>query len=405
MEATPRYRIEDCDVAGPLHPIKLDEIEHGLGIIVRRKGVPCGFVLRDCKPGALLTPDVLGQWIATEAGNLLIEQSIVDELQSPGKAALSPSLTVAICTRDRPDVLDRCLESLKVFSEQGAVDVLVVDNAPPSGRTADLVRRHPFARYTVEEKPGLDFARNRAWREATSDWVAYLDDDVVVDGGWLEGFRQALADNPDAGGMAGLVLPWKLDTEAEILFEKRGGFRRGFVFRRYGLRLIGNALHPTGAGIFGTGCNMAFRRDVLAELGGFDEALDTGRPLPGGGDLDIFYRVVKAGRPFLYSPAFLVRHEHRKDLVALRRQYYTWGLGLMAYVGKHLRLGGDRDRFRKLIRWWFRHQIHQLRECLRGRHVLPCSMLLAELWGACIGICWEYERSMRRVEKIRNHFR
>lgn len=393
-------------MASPLQPILLGEDENGLGIIVRRNGVPCGFVLRECKNGASITPEVLGQWIASETGSFLVEQAIVDELQPAGNEGLSSSLTVAICTRDRPDVLDRCLESLKILFEDKAIEVLVVDNAPPNGKTADLMRRHPLVRYTVEEKPGLDFARNRAWREATSDWVAYLDDDVVVDAGWFKGFREALADNPDAGGMAGLVLPWKLDTEAEILFEKRGGFRRGFAFRRYGQHLPGNSLHPTGAGIFGTGCNMAFRRDVLAKLGGFDEALDTGRPLPGGGDLDIFYRVVRAGYPFLYSPTFLVRHEHRKDLTALRRQYYTWGLGLMAYVGKHLRPGGsDQDLFRKLIRWWFRNQVHQLRDCVRGRHVLPCSMLLAELLGGCAGICWEYERSMRRVERIRSQYR
>jgi hypothetical protein len=39
---------------------------------------------------------------------------------------------------------------------------------------------------------------------------------------------------------------------------------------------------------------MILRRDLLLEIGGFDEALDTGKPLPGGGDLDIFYRVIRA---------------------------------------------------------------------------------------------------------------
>ena len=43
---------------------------------------------------------------------------------------------------------------------------------------------------------------------------------------------------------------------------------------------------------------MAFRRGVLLELGGFDEALDTGRPLPGGGDLDMYYRIFGLGTPW-----------------------------------------------------------------------------------------------------------
>ena len=86
-----------------------------------------------------------------------------------------------------------------------------------------------------------------------------------------------------------------------------------------------------------TGCNMAFRRDVLLEIGGFDEALDTGAPLPGGGDLDIFYRIIRAGYVLVYEPSYMVFHEHRESVSALRRQYYTWGLGLMAFVEKSYR--------------------------------------------------------------------
>ena len=381
----------------------LDPEESGLGLILRRSGLPIGFILRSCDPGTTLATDVLGEWIAQELGSRLVEDAIVDELQLP-PAALPPlSLTVAICTRDHPDLLARCLDSLRALSVHHSIEILVVDNAPPDGKTADVVRGYPAVRYTVEPRPGLDFARNHAWQQATTTWVAYLDDDVVVDAGWVRGFQTALAENPDAAALTGLVLPWKLDTSAEIFFEKRGGFRRGFDLRRYRRRLSGNLLYPAGAGVFGTGANMAFRRDALASLGGFDEALDTGRPLPGGGDLDIYFRVVEAGHPLIYAPAFLVRHEHRKDEAALRHQYYTWGLGLMAYVGKHLRPGGEhRPLFRQLARWWFRQQLRQVKECLRGRHVLPCSMLLAELLGGCVGLCWEYERSQRRVAKIRS---
>ena len=52
--------------------------------------------------------------------------------------------------------------------------------------------------------------------------------------------------------------------------------------------LSGNPLYPCGSGIFGAGCNMAFKREVLLKLGGFDEALDTGAPLPGGGRFRYF---------------------------------------------------------------------------------------------------------------------
>jgi GT2 family glycosyltransferase len=257
-------------------------------------------------------------------------------------------------------------------------------------------------RYCLELRPGLDFARNLAWMEASGELIAYLDDDVVVDAGWLAGLREAWEENPDAVAFTGLVMPLKLDTPARVLFERGNGFRRGFDKKRFGSVLPGNPLYPCGPGIFGTGCNMAFRRDVLRALGGFDEALDTGAPLPGGGDLDIFYRIIRAGHVLVYEPSYMVFHEHRASMSALRRQYYTWGLGLMAFVGKNCRNNrSQRDQFRRLLIWWLDDQISQLKKAFRRRQGLQLSMNLAELCGALIGIFGEYSRSLRRVAAIR----
>jgi hypothetical protein len=119
---------------------------------------------------------------------------------------------------------------------------------------------------------------------------------------------------------------------------------------------------------------MAFRRDVLRELGGFDDALDTGASLPGGGDLEMFYRVIRAGGVLVYEPSYMVFHEHRHSETDLQRQYFTWGLGFMAFVGKHLHGNGKyEDRFRSLARWWARDQLRQLKASLRGRYPLPTN--------------------------------
>lgn len=386
----------------PLPAITLSPGETGLGLLVRRKGRPIGYILREATAGERLMPERLAEWIGKETGQKILEETIMEELAPAVPASEPPPLTVAICTRAHADLLARCLESLRPLQAAHRFEILVVDNAPPDDATERLVRKWPTVRYTQEPRPGLDFARNRAWREAAGEWVAYLDDDATVDVGWYAGLCDAWRENPDAGAVTGLVLALELATEAQILFEKRGGFRRGFDTRRYGGVLPGNALHPSGAGIFGTGCNMALRKSLLAELGGFDEALDTGRPLPGGGDLDIYFRVIDAGHPLIYEPACLVFHQHRKTLKELRRQYYTWGLGLMAYAGKHLRPDSSRrELFTRLVRWWFRDMLRQVKEALRGRHVLPISMLLAELAGGMVGWCGEYGRSCRRIEIIK----
>jgi GT2 family glycosyltransferase len=335
---------------------------------------------------------------------------MLDELGWRAPAAPMPPLTVAICTKDRPALLRRLLGSLlppveRARAEGQVAEVLVVDNAPSDSATRDAVAAHPGVRHEVEPRAGLDFARNRALAAATGEWIAYLDDDVVVDRSWLDGLREAWTENQDAGAFTGLVLPLELATESQIIFEQRGGFRRGFEKVRYGTEVSGNPYYPCNAGSFGAGCNMAFRRDVLRRLGGFDEALDTGRPLPGGGDLDAFYRVVRAGLPLVYEPGYLVFHEHRRELAQLRRQYWSWGLGLMAFITKTWRADpAMRRRLSRLVQWWTRYQLREgARALLRRR--FPVSMVVAELVGGARGLLGEYGRSQRRVERIREAHR
>jgi glycosyltransferase involved in cell wall biosynthesis len=400
------YSIIDIEVTQPLPTISLSESDTGIALILRRKDKPIGFLMQALPAKSVLTPEDLAQLIAKEAGTKLLQESIRDELITTASLAHFPSLTVAICTKDRPENLARCLQSLlNLQTPDLKLEILVIDNAPSDERTKELVKSLQSVRYVREPKPGLDFARNRALDSATGELLAFLDDDVVVDRKWLEGLMEAWAENPDAAAFTGLVLPYELATDAQILFEQRGGFRRGFEKIRYGQVLPGNPLHPCGAGIFGAGCNMAFRRELLLKIGGFDDALDTGAPLPGGGDLDIFYRVIRAGYSLVYEPKYLVFHQHRREYEKLRRQYWTWGLGFMAFVVKSYQSDPpQRSQLRRLIRWWVKDQLQQLKHSLMGRHVLPPTMILAELWGGIVGFFGEYSRSLRRVEQIRRQF-
>jgi glycosyltransferase involved in cell wall biosynthesis len=393
-----RYRLDEVEITRPLSALEFGSHETGGGLLVRRSGRPIGFLMRENGGKQAWSPEELDAWIGAELKTKIVEEAIREELVLTPASAPFPSLSVAICTKDRPASLSRCLESVIALQRRFHFELLIIDNAPSDSRTADLVERFSEARYVLEACPGLNFARNRAWREARGDLIAYLDDDVVVDSGWFAGLQEAWVENPDAAAFTGLVMPLSLDTRAQVLFEKRNGFRRGFDKIRFGQELLGNPLYPCGAGIFGAGCNMAFRRQTLQELGGFDEALDTGASLPGGGDLDIFYRIIRAGYVLVYEPSFMVFHEHRESDSALRRQYYTWGLGFMAFVEKSYRNDiAQRSRFRRLVIWWFSDQILQLRQALCREHVLPFSMVFAEFCGGVVGIFGEYSRSLKHV--------
>ncbi|MEA2756547.1 MAG: hypothetical protein QOJ54_2836, partial [Aliidongia sp.] len=374
-------------------------------------GRPVGFVMKPAPGGSVIDPASLASIIAMEAGAKFLEAIICDELWGDDRPtiAVPPSLTIAICTKDRPARLQRCLAALLPQIEAGrrqgqAIEVLVVDNAPSDERTTELVAAFAEVRYEREPRPGLDFARNRALGDASGDWIAFLDDDVVVDRDWLAGMREAWAENPDACALTGLVLPFELATPAQIIFEQRGGFRRGFDKIRYGAIFPANPLYPCASGIFGAGCNMAFRRDAMLALGGFDEALDTGAPLPGGGDLDAFFRIIRAGHVLAYEPRLLVYHEHRRDLPALRRQYWSWGLGCMAFLAKCYHADPPvRPIILRFLAWWVKYQIKQGVRSMRPSGP-PLSMVLAEIWGGIAGIAGEYSRSRRRIERIKRGY-
>jgi glycosyltransferase involved in cell wall biosynthesis len=400
--------IHEVELTVPLRPIVMGPEDTGVALVLRRRDRPIAFLMKDLPPATRLTASEVAELVAATCGVDILEDLLRDELSRGTRPSRRFGLTIAICTRGHPDLLGECLRSvfdMRDRSSEPPFEVVVIDNAPPDGATRDLVESLDGVRYVCEPRPGLDFARNRALEEAPTEFVAFLDDDVEVDHGWLDGLEEAVTENPDAAIVTGLVLPHRLSTEAQIRFERRGGFGRGFAKKRFGPRRLGQFVYPAGAGIFGAGCNMVVNRREILGIGGFDEALDTGPPLPGGGDLDIFYRVVRAGYPLVYEPRMLAFHKHRRDHQQLRRQYWSWGTGFMAFVAKTYAAEKDqRDLLRGLLRWWGRSQLKELRRIATGTSPLTPDLFAAELTGGLVGLAGTYPRSVRRIERIRSEW-
>lgn len=401
------YKISEIELSAPRVPIVLDADQDGFALVARWQGHLAGFHMEPAAPGSTVTAETLGALCNRQFSRRVVAMEVQAALlrRLDDEAPPVPSLTIAICTRNRSARLARLLGSLEPVrraSRFRTTEILVVDNASVDDATRRAAAGFDSVRYVFEPKAGLDFARNTALSHAAGDLIAFLDDDVVVDRDWLAGLFAAWRGCPGAGGFTGLVLPYRLDTEAQIRFEARGGFGRGFTARRFHGASADNPLHPVGSGILGAGCNMAFDRTLLLRLGGFDEALDTGPPLPGGGDLDIFYRVLRAGRTMVYDPRYAVYHEHRETVAQLRRQYWSWGLGFMAYLVKSRRADPDlRAKHGAIVRWWLLDQASRLAKAalrLRGREL---GYAAAELWGGVCGLAGEYDRSQARVRLIR----
>jgi GT2 family glycosyltransferase len=297
-------------------------------------------------------------------------------------ASPAPSISVVVCTRERAQLLAGALDALARL-EVAPAEVIVVDNAPTSDATALVCRGRPVRR-VVEPRPGLDRARNRGWREARGEVVAYVDDDARVDRWWTVSLGMAFR-HPGVGGVTGLVLAAELDTYAQRYFELRlGGMRKGFVPKVFGPG------HDPGLESFriGVGTNMAFRRRVLEELGGFDPRLDVGTATRGGGDLDMLFRVVRSGAAILYEPSALVRHLHRVDRAGLLAQMRDNGTSFRALLQCRAEetAAGARTVRRHLWRWHLRRHVRDVVRAARRADLLGVQAALAEAAGSRDGV-------------------
>jgi GT2 family glycosyltransferase len=250
-------------------------------------------------------------------------------------AGVPPYTTVVVATRERAWQLARALDSL-LAQDHPHVEIVVVDNAPATDGTREVVERTygERVRYVREPVPGLAVAHNTGLAAARGEVVAFTDDDVIADPRWLTELTAPFTTDPRLGCATGLILPARLRTPAQVLLESHGGFAKGFTPTTYDPAdpPRDEPLFPFTAGRFGSGANMAFRTEVLRAVGGFDPATGTGTPARGGDDLYGFVRVLAEGHRLHYTPYALVWHHHRETWADLETQAHGYGAGLTAYL-------------------------------------------------------------------------
>ena len=398
-------KLFDLELGRPLEPLAVEPTYQWAQCLVRLHGRPIGVVALP-RVGSGCTVAALEAVIVAQLGQAirvrLVEQGLdlpateqglrLDQLAASGPVEAArpfPFVTVAVCTRERPDDLAACLEAIARLDYPN-YEVVVIDNAPRSDRVEQLVKtRYPRVRYFAEPRPGLDWARNRAILEAGGEIIAFTDDDVIVDPRWLTAITREFVENPAVMAVTGLVVPAELETDSQVQFEWYNGFGKGYRRRWFerGRDQVGRSFLMHGAGQFGTGANMAFRRSVFDQVGFFDPALDVGTPTNGGGDLDMYFRVLKAGHALFYEPDAVVRHRHRSDPKSLRYQIEGWGSGFFAFAIRAAEAFPDeRAGFREVTRWWLRYWfLKRLVKSIRRSDRWQAKLVWAEAraaWGA-----------------------
>ena len=333
-------KVMEIEFAEQINPIRQLEQYEGVRILVRYRGRPLGWAYVSNNPWEqTISAARVRQTIVDQLGQKLVRSTLGEQFGAVSEAVADrhlPSISVVICTRDRTDLLKGALEALLALDYPHR-EIIVIDNAPANSSTAEYVAPLPV-RYVKEERPGLDWARNRGIAEARHEIIAFTDDDARPDRGWLRGIAAGFAD-PEIMAVSGLVAPAELETEAQIQFELGYG---GMLQHLHSFKSDGSKLSTREllwASNYGVGANMAFRRQVFAEVGNFDPALDVGTPTRGAGDIEMFHRILAKGYATFYEPRAFVWHLHRRSGEALSKQLQDNGRGFGAYL-----LTCDRNR-------------------------------------------------------------
>jgi glycosyltransferase involved in cell wall biosynthesis len=216
----------------------------------------------------------------------------------------STIVSLVICTRNRSGFLGPFFDSLRLIQSAINWEVIFVDNGSTDDTFSQLTAfAQSFGRpvkIVTERQPGLGRARNAGWPQAAGPIVAFTDDDCYPAPDFIDCIASHFLSS-DIGYFGGRVelfdptdLPITIKTETIPEFFPA----QGFVGPGY--------LH---------GANLAFRKNTLKQIGGFDSLMGSGTPFPAE-DCDAVFRASMSGFKGAYFPDVLVHHHHRRRSAA-----------------------------------------------------------------------------------------
>ncbi len=266
--------------------------------------------------------------------------------------AVWPKVSVVICAYNAASTIEDNLESLTRLNYPSCEVIVVNDGSKDA--TPVIAARYPQFKLISVPNGGLSAARNLGWRAATGEIIAYTDADTRVDPDWLSYLVQPFL-TTDAVGVGGPnVVPEDDDWIAQCVARSPGGPTQVL-------------LNDTVAEHI-PGCNMAFRRWALEDIGGFDPTYTKA-----GDDVDVCWRLQEHGGHLAFSPSALVWHHHRNTVKAYWKQQVGYGEGESFLEHRHQEKFNERGQ----TRWQGRIYSH-----LPAYRSLFKSVVYQGLWGA-----------------------
>ncbi len=239
-------------------------------------------------------------------------------------------LEIVICTYNNAPLLDRSLDAISRQRVPPDVEwgVLVVDNNCTDGTVA-VVQKHVASRklrlrMVSEPKQGLTPARLCGVRNTSSDWIAFVDDDCLLEEDWLEQAVAFARTHPDCGAFGGEVtLVWEREPPDYTL-----RYTYSFASQEHGPE-------PKRVGCL-VGAGLVARRAALEECGWVDNQFledRIGEKLISGGDVEMALRLA-AIHPLWYTPSCRLRHVIPESRISAKYlKEVNYGLGTSKLLG------------------------------------------------------------------------
>lgn len=255
-------------------------------------------------------------------------------------------ISVVICTKNRSAALRRCLSSVFLADLRRGWEIIVVDNGSNDATPQVIAEMRDFSPVpfssVLEFRPGNSAGRNAGVGVARGEVVFFTDDDCIVKQDVLTQMWRTFSGSPELGYAGGRILRFDPRDYPISVMEQKDLIRIP----------PGRIVYP---GLV-QGSNMAFRRKVLEDLGGFDPVFGAGASFAGE-EVELATRASLLGWHGGYFPGPIVYHNHGRDRAAAIKLERQYDFGIGACYGKFLLNAGTRWT---CLRTWFKRSAKQL---------------------------------------------
>lgn len=214
-----------------------------------------------------------------------------------------PFISVVVCSYNGSATIRDCLEGLQRLNYP-RFEVIVVNDGSKDN-LADIVKEYPVKLINTHNR-GLSSARNMGLYNAKGEIIAYIDDDAYPDPHWLHYLAYAYQNSNHAGMGGPNIAPSDDGPIATCVANAPGGPVHVLVSDEIAEHI--------------PGCNMSFRKEALMQIGGFDPIYRAA-----GDDVDVCWRIQKAGYTIGFHPSAVVWHHRRNSLKAYWKQQKGYG--------------------------------------------------------------------------------